>query len=29
MDFLKSEKNEELIKNFLEGNGSRKFMVYY
>jgi len=28
-DFQKVEKNEELLKNFLDGQGSRKFMVYH
>lgn len=28
-DFLGNDKNEEMLKDFLEGRGSRKFMVYY
>lgn len=28
-DFQKVEKNEEYLRNFLDGQGSRKFMVYH
>jgi len=28
-DFQKVEKNEESLRSFLDGQGSRKFMVYH